>query len=210
MQNLNNRNRNNPPRGPGQSGDKKPDGEGGNPRRQRVPTWLIGLLVVSVAVWYAYQTFAPSSDTGRTTIDYTALQGQIAAQNVEEATVSARRVDATLRQPIRYDKENKVVVDGNSANAADFPVVEKIRSTIPPGLRTDMSALITSLTDSGATVTGKDENGSALGTILIQLLPLLLIIGIFVFMGRQMSRGQQNVFGFAGVGPERTTPSGRR
>ena len=196
MQNLNNRNKNNPPRGPGQNGDKKPDGDAANARRPRVPTWLIGLLVVSVAVWYAYQTFAPSSDTGRTTIDYTALQGQISAQNIEEATVSARRVDATLVSPIRYDKENKVVVDANAPNAADFPSIEKIRSTIPPGLRTDTTALVDSLNASGATVTGKDENGSALGTILIQLLPLLLIIGIFVFMGRQMSRGQQNVFGF--------------
>ena len=196
MQNLNNRNKNNPPRGPGQSGDKKADGDGSSPKRQRVPTWLIGLLVVSVAVWYTYQTFAPSSDTGRTTIDYTALQGQISLQNVEEATVSARRVDATLRNPIRYDKENKVVVDPSATNAADFPTVDKIRATIPPGLRTDTTALITSLTDSGAKVIGKDENGSALGTILINLLPLLLIVGIFVFMGRQMSRGQQNVFGF--------------
>ena len=198
MQNLNNRNKNNP-RGPGTGsggGAGKQEGDGANKPRPRVPTWLIGLLVVSVAVWYAYQTFAPSSDAERTTIDYTALEQQIALGNISEATVSARRVDATLREPIRYDKENKLVVEPNAPNYGDFASVEKIRATIPPGLRTDTSELIDSLAASGATVTGKDENGSALGTILIQLLPLLLIIGIFVFMGRQMSRGQQNVFGF--------------
>ena len=197
MQNLNNRNKN--PRGPGTGsggGAGKQEGDGANKPRPRVPTWLIGLLVVSVAVWYAYQTFAPSDDAQRTTIDYTTLTQQIDAGNIAEATVTARRVDATLRQPIRYDTENDVLVDANAPNVADFELVEEIRATIPPTSRTDNAELVDSLIASGATVTGRDDNGSALGTILIQLLPLLLIIGIFVFMGRQMSRGQQNVFGF--------------
>ncbi len=42
-----NRQLRNPLGGPG---DKK-DPSGSNAKRPRVPTWLIGLLVVSVAVW---------------------------------------------------------------------------------------------------------------------------------------------------------------
>ena len=187
-----NRQLRNPLGGPG---DKKEPG-GPNARRPRVPTWLIGLLVVSVAVWYAYQTFAPRDEAQRLTVPYTILEQQIDAQNITEATVSSSRVDAKLREPIRYNDETKQIVPADDPNASDFPARDEIRSTIPPVARSDNAALIQRLTDSGAVVTGRDEGGSAFTTILIQLLPLLLIIGIFVFMGRQMSRGQQNVFGF--------------
>ena len=45
-------------------------------------------------------------------------------------------------------------------------------------------------------VRGSLSGGSLLTGSLFSFLPFLLFLGLIVFMGRQMTRGQQNVFGF--------------
>ncbi|MEL6754212.1 MAG: ATP-dependent metallopeptidase FtsH/Yme1/Tma family protein, partial [Pseudomonadota bacterium] len=45
------------------------------------------------------------------------------------------------------------------------------------------------LTDSGAEVTYESNDGSSLGAIFINLIPVLLILGLFLFMMRQMQGG---------------------
>jgi cell division protease FtsH len=45
-------------------------------------------------------------------------------------------------------------------------------------------------------IEGDTDSGSIWTSVLISFLPFLLFLGLIIFMGRQMTRGQQNVFGF--------------
>ena len=68
-----------------------------------------------------------------------------------------------------------------------------MRANLPP---IENPNLLTLLDENNVEIVGDQGDSSLLSTILVSLLPFLLIIGLIFFMGRQMSRGQQNVFGF--------------
>ena len=199
---MQNPNGNRPPKSPltGPGGERDPNkrGPGGTPapRRPRVPPWIVGLLLLSILGWYLYQYFGPEQDPDRTTIPYSTFLSQIDGRNIKEATVSSGRIDAELNQGLRWDKENERVVANDAANASEFDPVTRVRTTIPPPSRESNDALVEQLTASGAVIKGKSDDGSLLTGLLISFLPVLLFLGLIVFMGRQMSRGQQNVFGF--------------
>ena len=186
------------PQSPG-GGDQNQKGKGGPTppvRRPRIPPWVVALLLVSILGWYVYQYFGPERTPDRTTIPYSLFLEQIEAKNVKEATVSTSRVDAVLTQPILFDPDSDTAVAAGSPGAADADSVTDVRTTIPPPVRDNNTELIDSLAASGAVIKGRSEGGSLLTGLLFSFLPVLLFLGLIIFMGRQMTRGQQNVFGF--------------
>ena len=196
---MQNPNGNKPPRSPLTQGPGDQKGKGAPvppTRRPRIPPWVVGLLLVSILGWYVYQYLGPEQQTGRVTITYSAFQEIVEDKNLKEATVFSSRVDADLNSPVLFDKDTGRIVAVDDPNAANAESVSAVRTTIPPPVRQDNTALIEELTATGAVVTGKSENGSILTSLLFSFLPVLLFLGLIIFMGRQMSRGQQNVFGF--------------
>jgi cell division protease FtsH len=191
-------NRNRLPRNPFTGGGDKNDKneKGGNSRRPRVPTWFVGLLLVCIAVWYAYQFMSPSSNQDEVTVPYSVAREQIATGNATTAVIGTSNLEIDLKSPIHWDGDNDTVVPKDAANASDFRTVSKLKANIPPPIRQDNSELITLLEQQNVTYKGKDENGSILTSLLINFLPIIFIIALIVFMSRQMTRGQQNVFGF--------------
>src|SRR5215203_6714367 len=73
----------------GESGDGKEskEGESGS-SRPRIPSWLIGLLILALVGWYLYQNFVPRSDSATTSVPYSVLTAQIDTGNVQEATIT--------------------------------------------------------------------------------------------------------------------------
>ncbi len=190
-------NKNKMPKNPfGGPGGEKNDKTPPTSRRPKVPTWLVGLLLVCIAVWYAYQYMGPSNDESQITLPYSAAVGQITAGNVERATLGTTNLELELRQPIRWNAEDEVIVAPDAANASDFTASTNLKANMPPIVRTNNQELIALLDSQGVLYSGKDENGSILTSLLINFLPIIFIIALIVFMSRQMSRGQQNVFGF--------------
>jgi cell division protease FtsH len=61
-------------------------------------------------------------------------------------------------------------------------------------------ALLPLLEAHNVTITAKDttSGGSFLLSLLVSVLPMLLLVGFFVYMGRQAQRSQQGLFGFGG------------
>jgi cell division protease FtsH len=187
---------NTPPGGDG-NGNKRPNGSGGPAsRRPRIPSWVVAILLVALAGWYVYQWFSPGTDEDRQSVPYSVAISQIQAANVTTATVTDSAVELDLKAPIRWDKDNEQVIANDAQNASDFPQESKVKATIPPPVRSDNQALIAMLQENGAIIKGKTDNGSLLTGILFSALPFLLFLGLIIFMGRQMTRGQQNVFGF--------------
>ena len=193
-------NRNRGPRNPfsggGDKNAKNGKGDGQSPRRPRIPTWFVGLLLVCIAVWYAYQFMSPDDETSQATVPYSVAVEQIQAGNVTTATIGTSNLEVELRQPVRWNGEDDVIVPDTAANATDFQQAEELKANIPPLVRESNQQLLDLLNTQGVVVEGRDENGSILTSILINFLPIIFIIALIIFMSRQMSRGQQNVFGF--------------
>lgn len=189
-------------RPPGQQpngGNRNPNNKPGStpppPRRTRIPSWVVVVLLVGIAGWYVYNYFIPSDDSSRESISYSALTAQIEAGNVTEVSISESKVTGELKSSILYDTETDTVVSGNQAGDKTTTVKE-FSSVVPPPLRTENQELITMLDANGVVIKGDTDNGSIWTSLLISFLPFMLFLGLIIFMGRQMSRGQQNVFGF--------------
>ena len=182
-------------------GNKSPNnnkGQGGKdpqaPKRTRIPSWVVVVLLIGIAGWYVYNYFIPRDDGSVTSIAYSAFTQQVDASNVQEVSISESSIKGTLKQAIYYDSETNTVVTTNGGSNTSS--VTHFQTTGPPPLRPDNQAPITDLGTHNVVVKGASESGSLWASVLFSLLPFLLFLGLIIFMGRQMTRGQQNVFGF--------------
>ncbi|MCC6705491.1 MAG: hypothetical protein IT334_11480, partial [Thermomicrobiales bacterium] len=74
-------------RPPGQSpgggnNSNKPKGDAPEPRRSRIPSWVVVVLLVGIAGWYIYNYFVPRDETVYDTISYSAFLDEVEANNV--------------------------------------------------------------------------------------------------------------------------------
>ena len=176
--------------GPGKSGGT------GDSRRPKIPAWAIGALFLALTVWYVYTTFGPSQDEQRIQVPYSVVEQQVRDGNVAAVTTTDTRIDAELKESITFDRERQEVVANAPADAANDQIAteDRLRATLPTALENEQ--LLPLLREQNVRINAETGGDSLLTTLFFSLLPFLLIIGLIVFMGRQMSRGQQNVFGF--------------
>ncbi len=178
-----------------QGGQKGSGPNGNSPRKPRIPTWLIAGGIIALLAYNLYQFVLPDDGPARTAVPYSVLYAQVEAGNVQEVSISQTRIDGELKQPIVFNTTTDQVVP--SAPREDLPSgqvsIRRVRAELPP---VEDPNLLQALRDQNVSVKGDQSNGSLLTSLLFSALPFLLFIGLIFFMGRQMSRGQQNVFGF--------------
>ncbi|MDP9365081.1 MAG: ATP-dependent zinc metalloprotease FtsH [Chloroflexota bacterium] len=184
-------------KGPNRSPNGR-SGKGGNDqgRRPRIPPWTIGAVFVALLAWQLYDVFGPNRGEERAQVAYSAVLAEVDRGNVTEATITERRIEVDLRDPVTVDTQEDRIVDPAQATTQGDRYVseENLRATLPP---IENPNLIPRLEERGvAVIEGDTDDGSILTSLFLSLLPFLLIVGLIIFMGRQMSRGQQNVFGF--------------
>ena len=166
-------------------------GGGGSPsRRPRIPAWVIGVLFLALIAYQGYTLFGPNRDAGRTEVLYSVVEDQIRAGNVEEVTILDTRIEADLAREIAYDRERRQLVDATASQEDDESIVRTDR--VRAGFLSSVPnpELISLLEQQGVRYDFETEGGSILTNLLLTFLPFLLIVGLIVFMGRQISRGQ--------------------
>jgi cell division protease FtsH len=175
-----------------------PGGQGGiggpSKGRPRIPPWVIAVLFLGLVAYQLYMVFDPQQNTPSITVPYSVVEQQVRAGNVTEVTLTDTNITATLEEPIAWDRPGEQLV---TPVAGEEPqgVVEgdSLTATLPP---IDNTGLLPLLNENNVVVKGQSDSSSIFSTLVVTLLPFLLIVGLIIFMGRQMSRGQQNVFGF--------------
>ena len=187
-------------RPPGQSpgggnNSNKPKGDAPEPRRSRIPSWVVVVLLVGIAGWYIYNYFIPQDETTYDTVSYSAFWEQVDSDNVATAIFTEARIRGEFSNAILYDPETNTIVQSSDATDTTITVTE-FQTRVPPPQQTDNTALIDTLRANGVVIEGDTDSGSIWTSVLISFLPFLLFLGLIIFMGRQMTRGQQNVFGF--------------
>ncbi|MBA3450831.1 MAG: hypothetical protein H0T18_06440, partial [Chloroflexia bacterium] len=177
-------------KGTGTGGPGGASGKG----RPRIPPWAIAVLFLGLVAYQLYAIFDPQRDAQSITVPYSVVEQQVRAGNVSEVTLTDANITAELSEPIAWDRRTEQLISPAPGTETQGVVEgDSLRATLPP---VENTGLLPLLEQNDVVVRGESDSSSLLSTLLVTLLPFLLIVGLIVFMGRQMSRGQQNVFGF--------------
>ena len=143
-----------------------------------------------------YAIFDPQRDTRSITVPYSVVEQRSRPATSPRSRSLTPHLDAQLKNPVAWDRRSEQLVtpDAGSQTARESSEGDSLRATLPPVENSALLLVARARTTSSSTA--ESDSSSLLSTLLVTLLPFLLIVGLIVFMGRQMSRGQQNVFGF--------------
>ena len=178
---------------------QKPPKGGGTPpperRSPRIPTWVVASLIIALIGWYIWEFFGPSDNENVTGVTYSAITEQIEAGNVERPILSRNQDRGRTRRPRASGIPRTNVIDNDAPADAGISPKRSPRGHIAAGRRQPQPSAASSRIP-GRSSKARPSSGSLWTSLLFSFLPFLLFLGLIVFMGRQMSRGQQNVFGF--------------
>ena len=191
-----------------------PNGGDGQRRFWPPPAWMWWILLAGLLIWNILALANPFA-AGRVSVAYSDFISQVNAGNVASITLQDRNATGVFKQPVRVNQNGEIVsgpgvtatpplaptatadrgLGGSAASAAKN--VTEFKTTLPV---VDNPTFLTLLQDKGVKVDVKGaESGGFLAlflNLIISLLPLALFIGLAVFLGRQVTRGQQGIMGF--------------
>jgi cell division protease FtsH len=179
----------------------------GLPKMPRWLPWAIGIGVL--LVWNVF-LFLPGGSQASVAIPYSAFVAQAAKGNITSVQLSGQQVTGAFIEPVVWPPASPGASAGTSVGASPGPAatVEATGSTAPVSY-TQFSTvvppdgdpqLLPLLEAHGVEITATDtsSSGSLVGTIVGlagSLLPILLLVGILLYSGRQVQRSQQGIFG---------------
>jgi cell division protease FtsH len=152
-------------------------------------------LLALLAGWYIYMFLWPEDDP-RIGINYSALVSAVEAGQVESVEITGQNVDGVFVEEMQWTGKELLAADADVPAGVDSDEVQsgtEFEVTIPEN---SQEQLIPPLQLNDVTIEASEQSQSILPTLLISVLPLMLFLGLILFLGRNMSRGQQNVFGF--------------
>jgi cell division protease FtsH len=160
-----------------------------------MPSWMFWLLLLGLSAVYIYMFLWPQ-DEARIRIPYSALLDATEAGLVRQVEIEGQAVRGEFSQDLRWTGQ-QLLLPGDQVppgvTAEDIQVDRNFASVIPPDAQDQYLPL---LREQGVIIDAQQERQSILPTLLISVLPLALFIGLIILITRNMSRGQQNVFGF--------------
>ncbi len=171
----------NPFGGPNRPGPN-PNGQPPRGSRWLVWRWLL-LIVVGLILWQiATIFFTGSGSSGGCAVDYGTFYQQLQAKQVKDVTIEADQATGDFTQPIK---------------CSDGTTNTKFQTTIPQGDQTLQTLLDTQAANHTLDYTQKSSNDSNFWlSILINVVPWLLFIGLIFLLIRRAGQGQQSVFNF--------------
>ncbi|HEX9134442.1 MAG TPA: ATP-dependent zinc metalloprotease FtsH [Ktedonobacteraceae bacterium] len=163
---------------------------GGPPRNTGTALLVRSLIIIGVILlgWYLFQYFATQNSNTNSAnvveIPYSTFYQQVQAGNVKDVTFQAQDATGTFTKPVTVTDPSS----GTSKSGTSFHFTQ-----LPNG-DPNLTKL---LNDNHVTYTAKPPpDNNLVVNILINFLPWILVIGVFFFIARRASQGQQNIFSF--------------
>src|SRR5712692_1997355 len=159
-----------------------PSSPSGSTPRPVIPGWIWWVILAVLLAWNVLTFFAPR---GAPTIPlpYSTFLDQVKAGNVSEMTIAGQNVDGVLKTAIPVP--NATPVPSSTPGAVTQPPASDRFSTVLPA-QPDPTFLPL-LESKGVKVTAVDSSGGSwLLTLLVNAAPLLLLVGLMLYLGRQM------------------------
>jgi cell division protease FtsH len=174
------------------------------PKRPRW-AWIWWLVLIALIVWNIF-AFLPASQP-EVTIPYTAFLAQVRANNVTQVQISGDEITGTFVKPILWPQPTAQTTPATtpSATSASGGAVspaasqtpqnyDKFQTTFPQAIGD--TTLLPLLESHNVVVNVSPPPSPLLGDLITTALPLLLLVGLIVWMGRQATQGQSGIFNF--------------
>jgi cell division protease FtsH len=163
----------------------------GNQRPGGMPSWLpnsrlLIFFLIALLAWNVF-TFRPSEPS--LTLSYSAFLAQVRSGNVQSVELADQQISGVFEQAVPAPtgtQSGGLFGSGPSAYG-------RFSSTLPAF---GDERLLPLLEEQGVEIDPRVEGGNIWLTVLFAFGPVLLIVGLLVFMMRQQQRGQQGVFSF--------------
>ena len=181
----------NSPQGPNNGSNGNKNGNNGGPPRITGSALIVrSLIIIGVILlgWYLFQYFfnpsTSSTNTNTIEIPYSTFYQQVQAGNVQSVTFQGQDANGQFKQPVTVtDTSTGTTKTGTSFHFTQLPNGD-------PNLTTLLNA-------NHVTYTAKPpSDNNTLLNVLINFLPWILVIGVFFFIARRATQGQQNIFSF--------------
>ncbi len=193
-----------PGQAPGGPGRPTPPGQPQRPAGG-IPTRVWWLLLLVLLVWNALEFFL-SSASASVAVPYSAFLAEARRGNVATVDFNGQAVAGTFRAAIAWPAASSTPAaspapspaptGSATAGVSTSKLYGSFTTVVPPLGDPDLLPLLES---NGVTINAEDSSGSSiLLSLLGTFLPLVLFIGLAVYLGRQMQRSQSGLFGFGG------------
>lgn len=168
------------PRTPKENGQQKPPTIG----------WVIWAMLIGMVIFGTFIMFPSGTDSAE--ITYSALQREVQSGNVEQIELTGLEATGTFVDEVRIH-DGRVLQPGeqptdDGVTASEIEPVPAFESTIPEAAQTDFLAMLDrqNVEISAAT----PSEGWNIPLILLLGLPILIILGLIIFMSRSGGAGR--------------------
>ena len=181
----------NSPQAPNNGSNGNRNGNNGGPPRITGSALIVrSLIIIGVILlgWYLFQYFfssgSSSSSTNVIEVPYSTFYQQVQARNVKDVTFQGQDANGDFYTAITVTDTSS----GTSKTGTTFHFTQ-----LPNG-DPNLTTLLNTNHVSYAAKPPADNN--TLINVLINFLPWILVIGVFFFIARRATQGQQNIFSF--------------
>ena len=221
---------NNPPSWLRSSNPGPPPGQQ-PPPRQAWWTRLWWLVALAILVWNVVSLInSRPNQNPVVAIPYSTFISQLNARNVATVSFQGNAVRGTLKHVVTYDPKNGSVT-APSASASAAPTASASASGAPAGIGASQSqtqiqtsdrfstrmpdfgdpALLPELKAQAVNIQVSAAQGASAWVVILEnLLPWLLLIGLFFLLNRRAGQAQQGIFGFGKSRARLYTPLEKR
>jgi cell division protease FtsH len=146
---------------------------------------------VVLLAWYLFQFFTQSpTSTSQKTIDipYSTFYAQIQSNNVKTAVFQGQDITGVLKNAIANPDSSSSIKSSTQYHVTQLPVGDPTYYGDPN--------LIPLLLQHHVDFRAQPPADNSLLLTILQFLPWIALIGLFFFIGRRATQGQQNIFSF--------------
>jgi cell division protease FtsH len=184
-----------PPVPPRDGGDGKPGTSPSN--RPKIPRWAQWAIYLAIIAVWNILLFAPLAPPAAAQLPYSAFLDQAKAGNVASVEFVGQAASGSFVHSILWPDTATPSGEPAPSAAAQPASYQTFQTVVPPD---GDPTLLPLLEQHHVVVSAKDPTamGSLLGTILGLIgtfLPIALLIGFFLYTGRQVQRNQQGILG---------------
>jgi cell division protease FtsH len=193
------------PSPPGPSAQRPGDASSTPPGRDRLPRRIWWAFLVVLLVWNAFALFGPATSSS-VELPYSAFLIEARNGNVDQVTFNGQAIAGILRHAIQWPPTS--ATPGSSDVTSPLPSASAGGAGAAPQTYTSFTTIVPPLGDpallpileaQGVTISARNVGGgSFLLDLVLGLLPVVLIVGVILYLGRQMQRSQAGIFGFGG------------
>ena len=180
--------------------------ESQTPEKPRIPRWLWWVALLVLIAWNLW-LFRPQSQP-EANVPYSTFLGQVRAGNVSSVHLSGKEITGEFVKAIPWPQSTPrteatavassgtlfVAVSSPQPTPTGVPTYSDFRTTFPETVGDPN--LMGLLETRGVEINVTPPPSPWVSALLSNALPLLLLVGLMVWMGRQATRSQAGIFGF--------------